>query len=153
MWPNGCGAVLHQADPSGVASRSATLLPSCTFVIYLTLVATALGVTTATIITQDPWLEAWRPAVLLEKCHRGKLELQPMWLWYRHGFWQNWTPSLCCSPLFSTLASSSPLNCTGQMKISTKQFFSPFPLYFQLYKLVQGEICAISETYVGVKVC
>lgn len=39
------------------------------------------------------------------------------------------------------------------MKISTEQFFSPFPPYFQLYKLVQGEICAISETYVGVKEC
>lgn len=80
MRPNGYRAVLRQADPLGVASRSATLLPSCTFVMYLTLVAAALGVTTAMVIARDPWLEARRPAVLLEKCHRGKLELQPAWL-------------------------------------------------------------------------
>jgi len=80
MWPNGYGAVLHQADPLGVAPVSATLLPSCTLVIYLTLAAAALGVTTAAVIARDPWLGARRPAVLLEKCHRGKLELQPAWL-------------------------------------------------------------------------
>lgn len=73
-------------DPLGVVSRSATLLPPCTFVMYLTLVATALGVTLAAVIAQDPWLGTRRPAVLLEKCHRGKLELWPTWLGYQHCF-------------------------------------------------------------------
>lgn len=49
--------------------------PPCTFVMYLTLVTSALGVTPARILG----LGQQRPAVLFGKCHRGKLELQPMW--------------------------------------------------------------------------
>lgn len=71
---------MHQADPLGVTSRSATLLPSCSFVIDLTLVAAVVTVTLAVAVSGGSWLEAWGTAVLLEKCHRGKLQLQPAWL-------------------------------------------------------------------------
>lgn len=77
MQPNGYRAALRQADPLGVVSRNATLLPSCTLAIDLTLAAAALGATPAAVIAQDPRLGARGPAVLLQKCHRGKLEPQP----------------------------------------------------------------------------
>lgn len=117
-------------DPLGVTSRSATLLPPCTFVMYLTLVTTALGVALATVIAQDPWLGTRIPAVLLEKCHRGKLKLQPVWLGYQQCFWYSWTHALCSSPFSPLSLPPGNLNSRDQMKISTQQFlfFSPPPM-------------------------
>lgn len=77
MRPNGYGAALCQADPLGVVSRSATLLPSRTLAIDLTLAAAAPGATPAVVIARDPRLGVRGPAVPLQKCHRGKLEPQP----------------------------------------------------------------------------
>lgn len=119
-------------DPLGVASRSATLLPPCTLVMYLTLVTTALGVALATVIAQDPWLGTRTPAVLLEKCHRGKLKLQPVWLGYQHCFWYSWTHALCGSPFSPLSLPPGNLNPRDQMKISSQQFlfFLPSPHAF-----------------------
>lgn len=95
---------------------------------YLTLVTTALGVALAVVIAPDPWLETRRPAVLLEKCHREKLELQPVWLGYQHCFWHSWTPPLCCAPISPLSFPPDNLNSRDQMKIPTQQFFFSPPL-------------------------
>lgn len=95
----------------------------------LTLVTTALGVALAVVIAPDPWLGTRRPAVLLQKCHRGKLELQPVWLGYQHSFWHSWTPPLCCCAISPLSLPPDNLNSRDQMKIPTQQFFfSPPPM-------------------------